>query len=119
MSNKIKPLALACAALSPVATANFSAETIVQVNAVQSSGTESWLERGTGQTRYDEHDSFELGQALTSLEYGFDNGLSFHSVLNYKTEQDAGLAITQMYVKYKPVTYIHDSYKIDMKSQTQ
>lgn len=99
----ITSLALFGSLLSPVAVANFSSETLIQLHAVNSEGVKSWLERGTGQTRYDEHDDIELGQALNFLEYGLDNGLSFHGVINYQTEQNAGLGVTQLYAKYKPV----------------
>lgn len=95
--------ALLLATVSFAASAKLKTETIVQLHVVDSSGTESWLERGTGQTRYDNHDDIELGQALFVASYDISSSLSVNSVLNYQTEQDAGLGVSQLYLKYKPV----------------
>ena len=85
------------------AHANLTVNSVVQVHATHSDGTESWLQRGTGQTRYSEEESFEIGQALTAFDYDFGNAISAHSVLNYQTQQNAGVGVSQMYLKYKPV----------------
>lgn len=85
------------------ASANFKMDTVIQLHATHSDGIESWLQRGTGQTRYSPDDSIELGQALTQISYDFGSAISFHSVLNYQTQQDNQLGISQAYFKYKPV----------------
>lgn len=96
------------------AGANLTVDTVVQLHAVKSDGIDSWLERGTGQTRYDESDGLELGQAISAINYDFGNALSFHTVLNYQTGQNEGLGISQAYLKYKPLW--SPKYRPDRKS---
>ncbi|MCC2605981.1 porin family protein [Planctobacterium marinum] len=92
-----------CCGMSHQAGAAFNFEALLQLNLVHSEGTQSWLQRQTGQTRYDEDDSLELGQALAALSYDINSYTSLHSVVHYQTEQDAGFGTSQLYLKYKPI----------------
>ncbi|XOV79897.1 MAG: hypothetical protein ACFHVJ_02810 [Aestuariibacter sp.] len=85
------------------ANAEFKSTTVIQLHAVHSDGIDSWLERDTGQTRYDAQDSLEIGQLMSSLEYDVGDGLSLHGVLRYQHDQDVGLGITQLFAEYKPL----------------
>jgi len=87
----------------PFSSEAFSAKTVVQLHLTHVDGVDSYLERGTGQTRYDEHDSIELGQLLTEINWELSSNTSLHGVVAYQTEQEIGLGASQFYLQYKPI----------------
>lgn len=93
--------------LPHISWAELNTKTVVQVHMAQVNGIDSWLERGTGQTRYDEDDFIELGQLLTEIDWDFASKMSLHAVVAYQTEQEIGLGASQLYLQYKPILSKH------------
>lgn len=96
------------------ANVQFDAKGLVRLNYVDASGTDTWSKRGTGQTRFDENDDFELGQAILALNADFGDGWSAHTVLNHYQDPHSITGITQAFLKYQPL--ISPDYKLRVKA---
>ncbi len=92
----------------------WDAKGLVRLQYVSTDGTDSWLNRGTGQLRFDDGSGFELGQALVELSADFGSGLSAKAVLNHYQDPEATTGLTQAYLRYQPV--LSPNYRLRLKA---
>lgn len=78
------------------------------------SGEPSWLARGTGQTRFDGQDKYELGEALVELDLGFGSGFSAHMVAHHYLDPQVNTGFTEAFVKYAPL--LSPDYKLTVRA---
>ena len=107
-------VALSFFTMPTLADVNFDFSGFARVYLTDASGEPSWSERGTGQTRFDGNDEYELGEALIEGNIGFGSGFSAHFVANHYLDPEVNSGFTQAYLKYAPL--LSPDYKLTVRA---